>query len=64
MNNKLENWELILLESTLSDIAHAFGSYDKGTCVDHDIMQSLQIIRKHINDIPINGKERFEKLIQ
>lgn len=52
------------IENTLRLCANHFNSYNKLTCLDRDIISSLNCVRKILNGDEITGKERIEPIVQ
>lgn len=60
----VEDWVLLKIENTLRLCANTFNSYDRKTCLDRDIIASLNYVRKTLNGDEITGLERVESLVE
>lgn len=60
----VEDWVLLKIENTLRLCVNTFNSYDRKTCLDRDIIASLNYVRKTLNGDEITGLERVESLVE
>lgn len=60
---EVDKYILENIENTLRLCANHFNSYEKRSCLDRDIISSLNCVRKILNGDEITGKERCEPLV-
>lgn len=60
MKKIVETYALRKIERTLIDVARILNSSGKKTCIDRDVMHSLELLRKMLNDEELTGYERVD----
>ncbi len=60
MKKTVETHALRKIERTLINVARILNSSDKKTCIDRDVMHSLEMLRKMLNDEELTGYERVD----
>ena len=60
MKKTVETYALRKIERTLIDVARILKSYDRSTCIDRDVMQSIEMVRKMLSDEELTGYERVD----
>lgn len=58
MKKTVETYALRNIERTLTDVARILKSHERTTCIDRDVMHSLEMLRKILNDEELIGDER------
>lgn len=52
---QLEKWQVKQIENSLRLAANAFNSYNRVTCLDREIMLSLNMVCDALKDLPVQG---------
>lgn len=60
MKKTVETYALRKIERTLIDVARILDSHNRNTCIDRDVMQSIEMVRMMLNDEELFGDERIK----
>lgn len=60
MKKTVETYALRKIERTLIDVARIMKSHDRNTCIDRDVMQSIEMVRMMLSDEELTGYERVD----
>lgn len=60
MKKTVETYALRKIERTLIDVARILNSSDKKSCIDRDVMHSLELLRKMLSEEELTGYERVD----